>query len=172
MPALLNAIEVFLTDDEFLALHRAAKLSGKDSSTIGRRAIVGAVRQILADAPPPKRTGRPPSVPGTPAGVRWNPQRSRWRVFVKAPNHTPGSSTREVYVGLYADLEIAVAAQRAAQEVAGGPVGASLVRAEGDVPALVADIDRKIREAAKRAVRDYRAAHAAVPADVRDAIMG
>lgn len=171
MPALLNAIEVFLTDDEFLALHRAAKLSGKDSSTIGRRAIVGAVRQILADAPPPKRTGRPPSVPGTPVGVRWNPQRSRWRVFVKAPYQTPGR-TREVYVGLYADLEIALVAQRAAQGVAGGPVGASLVRAEGDVPALIADIDRKIREAAKRAARDYRATQAQIPPDVRDAILG
>lgn len=155
VPALTNTLETRLSDAEMVLLADAAKLSGRSIQSIARKALVVVARDLLAKHSHRRNRRRMPARPGGAVGVRWDKSLRRWRVFIKAPGFAPGT-LREVYVGSFPDRSAAVAAQEAARRVAGSTVGMSVTRVSGTEDPLApgrvaADVDRRIREAARAA---------------------
>lgn len=175
MPELINPLTIHMSENELADLHKVCRASRKTTQAFVRKVVMAAVHRALAEAAPVRRRGRPATQEAPPRGVRWSRRRGVWQVFVTAPSMALDRD-RDLYVGQYRDLQEACIAVEAARAEATGPEVCRRLEAarDGRLGQYEAeDTTREwVREAARRAVRDYRVAQAQIPQDVRDAILG
>lgn len=175
MPELTNTIQIHLSGNEMADLHKVCRAARKTPQAFLRKVVMSAVHKALADAAPVRRRGRPTTGEAAPKGVRWSRRRGVWQVFVTAPS-VALDRDRDLYVGQYRDLQEACIAVEAARAEATGPEVYRRLEAAraGSCDKFEAELTTRewVREAARRAVRDHRAAQAQIPPDVRDAILG